>query len=394
MQKRRQFLLNGGLGAVSWALMPRFSRAQQSPASDRAGAAQSNSNLVTELERLIPGLMQQFNIPGVSIAIVTDATLHWRRGFGVKSRDSKAPVNHDTMFEAASISKTVFAYAVMKLCESGVIGLDTPLTRYSKQPFLNGDPRLELITPRHVLSHTTGFQDWRSGSEPIRIHFKPGTKFRYSGEGYFYLQSVVTQLTGRVDKKECANYEAGLEVCATDIDAYLKARLLEPFGMRASGYVWNDAFEAHAAQPHDNEGKPFAKAKPTASSAARYASAGGLHTTPTDYSKFLIEILDSKSADAWRLNQGSLAEMLRPQVKLDPQTKIDGASSWALGWAVRERANGNCIVHSGGQAGFQCLTVASREKKSGFIIMTNSDNGWKLFHDEKFVETTNRLFAT
>ena len=342
---------------------------------------------------MIPKLMEDMNVPGVSIAVVKDAKLHWRRGFGVKDRASKAPINNDTVFEAASVSKTVFAYAALKLCEEAIIGLDTPLTRYARKPFLEGDPRLELITARHVLAHTTGLQDWRSKAQPLKIHFTPGEKFLYSGEGYFYLQSVLTELTGKVDTKDCAKFEAGLDVCATDIDAYLKARLLIPFGMTSSGYVWNDTFEKHAAQPHDSDGKPFAKTKPTASSAARYASAGGLHTTPTDFAKFLIEVIAPGASDAIRLNQANLREMLRPQVKLDAQPKIDGASSWGLGWAIRERENGNWIVHSGGQAGFRSLTVASVDRKSGFIILTNGDNGWKVFKNETFVATVNKLLA-
>ena len=67
------------------------------------------------------------------------------------------PVDYDTVFEAQSMSKPVFAYRVMKLCEQGVLDLDTPLTKYTPDIFLKGDPRLELITPRRVLSHTTGF---------------------------------------------------------------------------------------------------------------------------------------------------------------------------------------------------------------------------------------------
>jgi CubicO group peptidase (beta-lactamase class C family) len=70
---------------------------------------------------------------------------------------SRAPVDHDTVFEAASVSKTVFAYVVLKLCEKGVLDLDTPLTKYTPDRFLEGDPRLDLITARRVLSHTTGF---------------------------------------------------------------------------------------------------------------------------------------------------------------------------------------------------------------------------------------------
>jgi CubicO group peptidase (beta-lactamase class C family) len=158
----------------------------------------------------------------VSIAIVRNARLAWRRGFGVKDTASKEPVDNDTVFEAASISKTVFAYAAMKLCEKGVIGLDTPLTKYSPKPFLEGDPRLELITARLVLSHRTGFQNWRSDTNPLKIHFTPGEKYAYSGEGYSYLQSVVTHLTRQ------------------PIESYMKASLFVPFGMSSTGYVWND----------------------------------------------------------------------------------------------------------------------------------------------------------
>ena len=184
--------------------------------------------------------MQEAKVPGLSIAIIKGAKLGWRRGFGVKDNASKEPVDNDTMFEAASMSKPVFAYVVMKLCEKGVMNLDTPLTRYTSERFLEGDPRLDLITARHVLSHTSGFQNWRSEKEPLKIHFTPGEKFLYSGEGYSYLQSVVTQLTGHVNLKDCARYEAGLEVCATDIEAYMKANLFAPFQMASSGYVWND----------------------------------------------------------------------------------------------------------------------------------------------------------
>ncbi len=96
-------------------------------------------------------------VPGLSIVIIKDAKLAWRRAYDVKDTESKAPVDDDTVFEAASMSKPVFAYAVMKLWEKGVINLDTPLTHYASQRVLQGDPRLDLITARQVLSHTSGF---------------------------------------------------------------------------------------------------------------------------------------------------------------------------------------------------------------------------------------------
>ena len=273
------------------------------------------------------------------------------------------------MFEAASVSKTVFAYAVMKLCEKGVIGLDTPLTKYAPKPFLEGDSRLELITARHVLSHTSGFQNWRSDAEPLKIHFTPGEKFFYSGEGYSYLQSVVTHLTGQ------------------PIEPYLKANLFKPFGMASSGYAWNDTFEKHAARPHTSAGKPLDNRKRTAADVARYAAAGDLHTTPTDYAKFLIEVINPKKSDAFRLNQKSLEEMIRPQVK------VDDSKSWALGWQIQHSSKGDQIQHGGNNSGFHAFTSASVERKSGFIIMTNGDNGWKLFSNEVFAEVMTRFLV-
>jgi hypothetical protein len=108
---------------------------------------------------------------------------------------------------------------------------------------------------------------------------------------------------------------------------------------------------------------------------------GGLCTTPTDYSKFLIEITDPKPSDAFRLNKDSLEAMLRPQVKLNSQ------SSWALGWDIAHTENGNFIRHGGGNPGHSCFVAASVERKSGYVIMTNSDNGFngviaKLFTGE------------
>src|SRR4030095_7875738 len=164
--------------------------------------------LIADLEQRLPAVLAQATtVPGVSMALVADAKLLWRGAFGVKDFASRAPVDHDTIFEAGSVSKTVFAYAVMKLCERGVLNLDTPLTRYTSDRFLKGDPRLDLITTRHVLSHTSGFQNWRSKKEPLAIRFSPGERWDYSGEGYSYLQSVMTQLAGHVNRDDCKAFE-------------------------------------------------------------------------------------------------------------------------------------------------------------------------------------------
>jgi CubicO group peptidase (beta-lactamase class C family) len=329
--------------------------------------------------------MKEAAVPGVSIAVIKDARLAWQRSFGVRDNSARIPVDENTVFEVASVSKTVFAYAAMKLCEKGVIGLDTPLSTYTPHRFLEGDPRLDRITTRHVLSHTSGFQNWRSGNQPLRIHFEPGERYLYSGEGYFYLQSVITHLTGRRDASVCARYEADLEVCATDIDQFLTANLLAPFAMTSSGYAWGDRMERRSARPHDGEGKPLERARPSPTGAARYAAAGGLHTTATDFARFLLEIINPRASDTFRLTQRNVQEMLRPQVK------VDASTSWALGWQVRHTPRGNLVQHQGGQGGFQAFAAASVEHRSGFVILTNGANGGRVFFDRRFTEAMDRV---
>lgn len=359
--RRRDFLAEISRAAVGASLLVSRSYGTDTP---------TWRTLIADLEKQVPELMEEAKIPGVSIVLIKDAKLVWRRAFGVKDNESKAAVDNDTVFEAGSMSKPVFAYLVMKLREKGIIDLDAPLTKYTSERFIEGDSRLDLITARHVLSHATGFQNWRSKDRPLKIHFDPGQEYRYSGEGYYYLQSIVTHLTGRVDRNNCSKYEAGLEVCATDIDEYMTANLLAPFGMTSSGYVWNDTFAKHAARPHDAKGTPLEKKKPRATTAARYGAAGGLHTTPTDYAKFLIEVIDPKSSDAFRLKQDSLVEMVRPHVKVPN----DPNGSWALGWAVQHNDKGNIISHGGHNTGFHSFAGALRERKSGYVIMSNGDS--------------------
>lgn len=366
---RREFLLQGGalLGA---AMLPRVARGrctwQLTDVEDGPWDV-----LLAELERQIGQLMKKAGVPGLSIAIVRDGDLLWRRAFGLRNVASKAAVDNDTVFEAASTSKPLFAYAVMKLCERGVMNLDTPLTKYTNERYLQGDPRLDLITARMVLSHTSGFPNWRSKEEPLAIHFTPGSQWSYSGEGYSYLQAVVTHLTGgRPIPNQCAPFEDDVQVCATtpNINDYMQANLLQPFGMTASGYLWTAAMEAHMAHGYDPDGRPLEmNRKPTGPSLARYGMAGGLCTTSTDYARFLTAIIDPKPSDEYRLTKRSLDEMLRPQVRRNVE------SSWALGWEINHTPTGDFIRHGGGNPGFACFVAGSVPRKSGYVIMTNRE---------------------
>src|SRR5688572_20662951 len=196
---------------------------------------------VANLASRITELMQKLRVPGVSIAIVRDAQVAWAKSFGVRDESTAVPVDAGTIFSAQSMSKPVFAYRVMKLCEQGVLDLDAPLTNYTSDVFVKDDPQLKEITARRVLSHTSGLPNWRSKETPLKINFTPGKKWQYSGEGYHYLQSVVTRLVGHEAQSQCRNFEMDFRVCATDFAEYMSANLLCPFGMNSRGYLLTPA---------------------------------------------------------------------------------------------------------------------------------------------------------
>jgi CubicO group peptidase (beta-lactamase class C family) len=361
---RRDFLARSGYAALGGVLLSRTRGRAAQLTGDAAWRA-----LLADLEAQIPPLMTELLVPGVSVALIRDGAIAWRRAFGTKDAATKQPADPDTIFEAASMSKPVFAYAVMKLCEKKVLDLDTPLVTYGAPPPLNDDPRVKLITARHVLSHTTGFQNWRSEKEPLRIHFAPGTQYRYSGEGYAWLQAVVAHVTRQ------------------PTEPFMKANLLDPFGMRSSGYVWNDTFTARAARPHDVKGQPEDNRRSTVSDVARYGAAGALQCTPSEYATFLIETLVPKPADAFRLTAASLAEMRRPHIKEPNEWGARG-----LGWQLVHTKDGDLVQHGGDNRGFHAFAVASIERRFGAVVMTNGENGATLMG--KFLENTvNRLRA-
>ena len=391
MDRRKFFTRSANVALASGVGMPALLAKIPYIWADRKMKHVDINNIIKELEGLLPSLLKEFNVAGLSIALVNEGKLAWSRGFGACDINSRKPVNADTVFEIASISKTVFAYAVMKLVEQNVIDLDKPLMQYWSQPALAGDARSSQVTARHILSHQSGLQNWRTPQEPLQFFFDPGKGFMYSGEGYFYLQSVLTHLRGKVETTTCGSFEADVKVCATDIGQYLEREILAPLKMNSSAYISIDKLKKNYALPHDVDGKMVSKKQQTATDLARYAAAGGLLSTANDYAMFMISLFEPKENDRFLLNKKTIETMFTPQVKLPADQKIDGASSWALGWAVQERSEGNVILHSGGQTGYRSLAMLSPQRKSGFVMFTNSDNGGYILYNEKLGTILNRL---
>lgn len=311
---------------------------------------------VAKLQADIPALMKEAEIPGMSIAVIRNGRVAWHNNFGVKNSKTAQPVDDNTVFEAASLSKPVFAYAVLKLVEQGKIGLDVPLTTYLAKRYIENDPRLEKITARFVLSHRTGFPNWRGDGNPLTIHFTPGERFSYSGEGFVYLQRVVEQIEGQ------------------PLNDVMNALVFAPLGMTSSSYVWRPDFDERTATGHDSEGTPQELWKPKEAGAA-----STLNTTLHDYALFVAAIVNNVG-----MKLATFREMETPQIAVNPECsnctekapkELSKNIFWGLGWGIQKNGNEVSLWHWGDNGSFKCFVVANPARKSGVMMFTNSENG-------------------
>jgi CubicO group peptidase (beta-lactamase class C family) len=315
------------------------------------------------LEQAIPSLMTAADIPGLSIAIIRDARVVWSKGFGVANAETKQPVDDKTVFEAASLSKPVFAYAVMKLVDDGKLSVDKPLVEYLPGRYDCGDDtRLDQITARKVLSHTTGFPNWRPrGDKELKIYFTPGDHFSYSGEGFVYLSRVVEHITRE------------------PFEVFTTRTVLEPLGMTSSSFIWRADYEQRKAFAHNSVGAVSGRGKPQNANAA-----ASLHTTATDYAKFVVAILKGTG-----LKPETARLMLTPQISVgeapnnlkDSNPKLSTSISWGLGWGLEKTDDGTTLWHWGDNGDAKAFVVAFDKQKTGMVVFANSSNGLSIVRE-------------
>lgn len=321
----------------------------------------SGVGTMQKIDPEIEKIMKAYKIPGLTVILIENGDIVSHQMYGVKNIQTGQPLDDITVFESASLSKPIFAYGVLKLVETGQLSLDKPLTEYLVDSEVKNDPRLNKITARMVLNHTTGFSNLRSKGENLKIYFNPGEKFSYSGEGFMYLQKVVEHLTGM------------------SIDDYLKRTVFNPLGMSHSSYVWQQKYNTLKAIGYDDQGRPV---KPYKSEKAH--AAFSLHTTALDYAKFMIAMIKTIG-----LKPETFREMLSPQISVgvDGPFCIKKCSnhlspyiSWGLGWGLQKLPEGIVFWHWGDNNGFKSYVEGS-QKGSAILIFTNSNNGFKAIRE-------------
>src|SRR5262245_17637393 len=317
----------------------------------------NQAQIIARLEKIIPLLMKEGTVPGLSIALAQNGELTWHRGFGVKNVKTNEPVDDDTVFEAASLSKPVFAFAVLKLVDAGKFDLDKPLNQYLPGNYdVGDDPRLGQITARRVLGHTAGFPNWRRGA--LKIHFTPGERFRYSGEGFVYLSKVVEHVTGE------------------KLNDFMKRTVFDPLGMTSSSYVWQESYDALKVFRHNTRGEAVGQDK-TPPGVANVAFS--LHTTARDYGRFVVAMLKGVG-----LKPQTRRLMLTPQAQAPEgdSTTIDRPDAkpfpevfWGLGWGLQKTRDGLSFFHWGDNGDCKAYVVAFDKEKIGVVVFANSVYG-------------------
>lgn len=366
------------------------------PAQAGAGAQCSDDNTdwipSDELVHDVPRFMRIAGVPGVAIAVVDRGKFAWSKSFGVKNILTRDPVRDDTLFEAASMTKPVFAYVVMQLVDEKRLDLDRPLVAYRRPANLGADPNLGRITARHVLEHSTGLPNW--ASEPLVTESTPGSRYSYSGEAFIWLQLVVETIIG------------------TGLGSVMQAKLFDPAGMSHSSFGWDAdiaraAVFGHSAPPEGEQTLPPQPTrqlgdrllpvasrwrKPIASwtfeesiQAMREMdpntppsthdllvnSAGGLLTTASDYAKFMALMMDRPERAAWEISDAARQAMLTPQLQVRGRDITRG-----LGWELEQSSKGSLFQHSGSNYGiFKTLGVGDARRGRAIVVFTNATNG-------------------
>ena len=324
---------------------------------------------VTTLDNFVDQQMQELGMPGLSIAVINNGDIVYSRSKGVANVETGQPVTENSIFEAASLSKPVFAYFALRLVEKGVLDLDTPLHTYLPMPEMEHDKRYHKITARMALSHQTGFPNWRwFDPAPAEMNIERGTmymkrepgEFGYSGEGYNYLALVVAYLTNND---------------MTTIDDLFQKEVAAIVGMENSAFIKTDFIAAHKVLGHkkgkiddDDWPRSFPDDTPLT-----FGAAGRLHTNAANYAKFMITLMEGDG-----LRPDLKTEMLseQAQVPKDSDTyKLNGQTAWGLGLAIEPTPYGVRYEHGGNNGGFQSGMMFFPDKELGYVFFTNSDTG-------------------
>ncbi|HEY0308797.1 MAG TPA: serine hydrolase domain-containing protein [Acidobacteriaceae bacterium] len=319
--------------------------------------------------------LKRDGVMGAQLAIFNHGRVVWTHAYGLRNAEKNLPMTPDTNIWAASITKGVFATWVMHLAEQHRVDLDQPIAQMLAHPLneyepyrqsatdLVQDPQWQRVTPRILLAHSSGLSNFVIGGEPdkkLRLHFPPGTRFAYSGEGLNLLQFALE------------------EKLHEPLDTAMQRDLFTPFGMNRTGMVWHDDFAANTALRYDAAGHYIGTTHRD-----RARAAGSMSTTIQNLSRFIEALLADKI-----LQPPAKAAMFTPQVTIraahqfptfDSSISDEGPHvglAYGLGWGLLTRTPyGSAFFKEGHGDGAENYLICFPRSGTCMILLTNSDNG-------------------
>ncbi|MHA2399644.1 MAG: serine hydrolase domain-containing protein [Promethearchaeota archaeon] len=274
--------------------------------------------------------------------------------------------------DAGSLTKPVFAYGVLQLCNQKQLNLDEPLNNYLKEPYIS-DERIKKVTARMCLSHQSGFPNWRpdffkSNPQPLNFQLSPGSRYSYSGEGYLYLQRVIESITKQ------------------SLENYIENNIFKPLGISNSGFTYHNIDKSLASPGHTYDKKPIIYHHEKANAAFT------LRTTSSDFVKFLQVLIYPPESDSPLLPQEWIDKMLLLETYVNnDNTSWHGIGwskgkiienpnvAWGLGWGLQLIGGKKYFWHWGDNEVFRAFTFGSVEDKTGIILMSNCATGSKIW---------------
>lgn len=315
------------------------------------------SNAQSPIER-IQEIARQWEIPGIQL-------VHYKKGkpysysIGVKKNGESNPVTAQTLFQAASLTKVVSAYAFFKLMDRGLIDLDTPLYHYYPYNRLSNNVEGQTITARMVLTHHSGLLNWEGAvttdawrNSPLTLQFTPGSQYLYSGEGFYFLQCAMEAASGMTFQQ------------------LIVATVFEPFGMKHSYMSWNDSLMPYISYGHLQHSMPRALGK-----YSTVMSAYSLYTTAEDYTLFIQKALN-KGIGLTKRSYRLLTSKAADASKADTVSSDDHFVPVTLGMRLQLNEKGKWLWHTGSNPGFRCFFITHPKTGESLAVFMNAETGF------------------
>jgi CubicO group peptidase (beta-lactamase class C family) len=305
------------------------------------------------VDAFVEAYRAHYGIPAVSLALIQDGRMVYHRSYGVENTATEKPLRPDAVFEAASITKSVFAYAINRMVQRGDLDPDRPLYELLPNPDLEEDyPEYRKMTPRHVLTHVSGMPNWG-----MRLDTVPGTRYGYSGEAFEYLKMAVARDAG--------------DAWPARTERLLATEVLDPLGMTNTYFSCAEEVARLKVAGH------YAEVPMPYDCPERPGVAYSMHTEARDFAAFALEMLERKG-----LSEEQAAEMLSFQTVADRDDWLnDHKTGFGLGVALRESPHGLVIGHGGNNGDFRCNFEVYDELDTGYVVFTNANTGGPLLFD-------------